>query len=131
MDKNKVTAVSAVSLSAAGMLVFGGLWAVTLQDRDALAQENASLTQDIAAWNTQDAEFRQLDADLATREQDVAAREAEVQRRESEVSATSQLAAEEAWVGQVRECLARPGEYINASVSNSSVLGVDFTCFSG
>jgi hypothetical protein len=37
----------------------------------------------------------------------------------------------ESWIKEVRTCLARGGSYVSASVTNSSFLGLDVSCYNG
>jgi len=68
------------------------------------------------------------EAEVATKEADVAARESAVQSREDEAAAVSARNTDW-WVGPVRECLARPGEYRWANVREGGGLGNDVSCY--
>lgn len=70
---------------------------------------------------------RETDADATSKKLDE--REAAVQAREAAASANAN--ASDWWVGKVRDCLARSGQSRIATITESSLIGRDSTCYTG
>ncbi|MFD6029241.1 hypothetical protein ACFWE5_00895 [Cellulosimicrobium funkei] len=88
----------------------------------------ADLAAAEAAVATRENEVTPREADLKAREDAVAKLEGELEQRSAALSANED---DRWWVAKVEECLSRGGSYVNASVSTSSYLGNDFSCYTG
>lgn len=113
------------------------------QIEDSIEQVNSAnvrATEVIAGLADREASAREEDGALDVRQEALGVREAELNARESALSAreTNLAVSEEAlrqnsesWIVQVRECLARDGDYVSASVTLTRYSGLDFSCYTG
>lgn len=100
---------------------------VSAENEDRKSRE-ADLAAAEAAVATRENELGPREADLKTREEAASKKESDLEARE-----VALRPGEDAtwWVAGVQECLARGGDYINATVQESRVLGRDLSCYTG
>lgn len=100
---------------------------VSSENEDRKSRE-ADLAAAEAAVATRENEVSPREADIKAREDAVAAREADIEQRSTALNSSEDS---RWWVPKVEECLGRGGSYVNASVTTSSFLGNDFSCYTG
>lgn len=81
-------------------------------------------------------ELASKESTLAAREKETAEATSKLDEREAAVKAREDAArananASDWWIDKVRECLARPGQSRIASITESSLIGRDSSCYTG
>ncbi|WP_029253910.1 hypothetical protein [Paraoerskovia marina] len=98
---------------------------------DDLEQEVADSVEAAAAVSTRSDSLDQREDELDTALKDIEARESALEEGEEKLKADQEKAALPAWYNEVKKCLERGGDYVSATVSDTSYTSLDTSCYNG
>lgn len=101
-----------------------------LQPQNELTEREAEIKREEQSLTSRENDLNVLQDQIDEAAAEVDAREAAVKKREKAVE-RAELRNDEDWIQDVRQCLARDGDYKSASITWTDFSGADFSCYTG